>query len=122
MTFNEWWAGQNLPEESKVVALAAWYAGQLYNGRTPQHVDTANLAMSAAHGAQLDALAAAIGLTRNNGGGWPEDDADFRARIIQGRNRQWEELRPTAKDLLGCQHSFIDEGVFFTCSKCGVRR
>lgn len=123
MTFNEWWAGQNLPEDSKVVALAAWYAGQLYNDRTPQHVDTANLAMGLADGAQLDALGAAVGLIRNNGGGWPEDDADFRARIIHKRNA---DLLEAHKHVGICDHEWVSNpakgGASHSeavCRKCG---
>jgi hypothetical protein len=127
MTFNEWWAGQNLPEESRVVALAAWYASQLYGEHTAHPaVFTAPRGLSMAHGHQLDVIGATLGLTRTQGteNNPPETDQSYRERLCQKRREiiakdHDARITPPRRDGL-CAHQWIRTESKDICSKCGV--
>lgn len=88
MTFNEWWAGQNLPESSKAVALAAWYAHQLYGERIVQPVGFhSHFSIAEACGHQLDAIGEQLGVIREHDTHGVETDQSYRERIQQKQSQ-----------------------------------
>lgn len=125
MTFNEWWAGQNLPEDTKAVALAAWYAHQLYGERIVQPVtagDSLTAALPMAHGHQLDTFGTMLKVTRVNG----ESDQAYRERLLL---RHREVVRLDHDSMItrfaACDHSWsmIHHPVFGQeCERCGMLR
>lgn len=133
MTFNEWWAGQNLPESSKAVALAAWYAHQLYGERIVQPVDfqlhrhgttTAHpldVVPHEAHGSQLDAIGEQLGVIREHDTHGVETDQSYRERLRQ----KYRDMLSKDECRLGGDHqwdSFVMLGgqSEVHCVKCGV--
>ena len=118
MTFNEWWAGQNLPEDTKAVALAAWYACQLYGERIVQPVGVhSHIGTAEAHGHQLDAIGSLLGIIREHDSHGVETDHSYRERIQQ------EQCQKIPRRCCDHSWSMIHDHVHTQeCERCGVRR
>lgn len=132
MTFNEWWAGQNLPENTKAVALAAWYASQLYGERIVQPVTApgfhSHIGIEQAQGYQLDIIGQQLGSVRQ----YDESDRDYRERIQEKRRQMTTKAhdemitKPQHNECrLGGDHLWVSVEMLgghseVRCFKCGV--